>query len=87
MYGQTTSGKTYSMLGHQNDPGILPCSLRDIFTIVNKNRQLKYSIKCSYVEIHNEIIHDLLTNETNLKIKDDSKVIINYYNIYLYNNI
>lgn len=31
MYGQTTSGKTYTMLGSPQDPGILPCALRDLF--------------------------------------------------------
>jgi centromeric protein E len=31
MYGQTTSGKTYTMLGTQEIPGILPCAIRDIF--------------------------------------------------------
>ena len=31
MYGQTTSGKTYTMLGTSDIPGILPCAIRDIF--------------------------------------------------------
>jgi hypothetical protein len=31
MYGQTTSGKTYTMLGYQDNPGILPFALLDIF--------------------------------------------------------
>ena len=31
MYGQTTSGKTYTMLGSQDIPGILPCAIRDVF--------------------------------------------------------
>ena len=31
MYGQTTSGKTYTMLGTSEIPGILPCAIRDVF--------------------------------------------------------
>lgn len=31
MYGQTTSGKTYTMLGNESSPGVLPCAIRDIF--------------------------------------------------------
>jgi centromeric protein E len=31
MYGQTTSGKTYTMLGSESSPGVLPCAIRDIF--------------------------------------------------------
>jgi len=31
MYGQTTSGKTYTMLGSPDSPGILPCAIKDVF--------------------------------------------------------
>ncbi len=31
MYGQTTSGKTYTMIGNMENPGILPFSLLDLF--------------------------------------------------------
>ena len=31
VYGQTTSGKTYTMLGNINYPGILPCALKLIY--------------------------------------------------------
>ena len=36
MYGQTTSGKTYTMLGTPDAPGILPCAVRDVFLEINK---------------------------------------------------
>lgn len=36
MYGQTTSGKTYTMLGTQRDPGVLPHSLRTVFQEMQK---------------------------------------------------
>ena len=36
MYGQTTSGKTFTMLGTPDAPGILPCAVRDVFLEINK---------------------------------------------------
>ena len=77
MYGQTTSGKTFTMLGSPNSPGILPCSLNDIFIFVNKvrenNSNIIMNIYSSYIEIYNEKINDLLNNSNNLKLIDDKK--------------
>lgn len=36
MYGQTTSGKTYTMLGNPQDPGMLPCALKNLFSEIIK---------------------------------------------------
>ena len=77
MYGQTTSGKTFTMLGSPNNPGILPCALRDIFLKINKikneNKNINFKVYCSYIEIYNENIHDLLTDSNFLKLIDDKK--------------
>ena len=77
MYGQTTSGKTFTMLGSPNNPGILPCTLRDIFLKINKigkeNANITYKVYCSYIEIYNENIHDLLTDSNFLKLIEDKK--------------
>ena len=77
MYGQTTSGKTFTMLGSPNCPGILPCSLNDIFIFLNmlqkNNKNIIINIYCSYIEIYNEKINDLLNNSNNLKLIDDKK--------------
>ena len=77
MYGQTTSGKTFTMLGSPNNPDILPCTLRDIFIKINKiskeNPNINYKVYCSYIEIYNENIHDLLTDSNFLKLIDDKK--------------
>ena len=76
-YGQTTSGKTFTMLGSPNIPGILPCALNDTFIYVNKleqsNKNILVNIYCSYIEIYNEKINDLLDNSNNLKLIDDKK--------------
>eukprot|EP00359_Climacostomum_virens_P006452 CAMPEP_0204902852 /NCGR_PEP_ID=MMETSP1397-20131031/3921_1 /ASSEMBLY_ACC=CAM_ASM_000891 /TAXON_ID=49980 /ORGANISM="Climacostomum Climacostomum virens, Strain Stock W-24" /LENGTH=1040 /DNA_ID=CAMNT_0052071421 /DNA_START=20 /DNA_END=3139 /DNA_ORIENTATION=- len=74
MYGQTTSGKTYTMLGTPDLPGVLPCSVRDIFTAITTDTQFEYNVWASYLEIYNEQINDLLSpGSTNLKIKEDPK--------------
>jgi len=72
MYGQTTSGKTFTMLGTQKDPGVLPHSLRTIFHEIGKKTGFNFTISVSYLEIYNENISDLLVpDSTNLKIVDD----------------
>ena len=77
MYGQTTSGKTYTMLGDENSAGIVIYSLIDVFDRVkninlSKNTQ-KLKIVISYMEIYNEQVNDLLNpDQTNLKIVDAS---------------
>ena len=84
MDGQTTSGKTFTMLGTPENPGILPCAIRDVINYSSKETETgvsNYNIYCSYIEIYNENIHDLLTNSTNLKLVDDNKVKF-YYNLY-----
>ena len=43
MYGQTTSGKTYTMLGTQEIPGILPCAIRDIFNGIKNVNSIAYN--------------------------------------------
>ena len=77
MYGQTTSGKTFTMLGSPNNPGILPCVLRDIFLKIKKKKNekenIEFKVYCSYIEIYNENIHDLLTDSNFLKLIDDKK--------------
>ena len=77
VYGQTTSGKTYTMLGNINYPGILPCALKNLFDLLEhekKSHNFNYNLYCSYIEIYNEVIHDLIGNGTGCKITED----INY---------
>lgn len=54
--------------------GIIPRALSQLFAILSKNAQ-EFSIKLSFLEIYNEQLRDLLTNqnEEKLKLFDDGK--------------
>jgi len=60
-YGQTASGKTYTLSGSEEEPGIIPRAMRDVFGFIRQNPTREYLLRCSYLEIYNENIHDLLT--------------------------
>ncbi|GER49443.1 chromosome-associated kinesin KIF4A [Striga asiatica] len=60
-YGSTGSGKTYTMVGTQDDPGLMVLSLNTIFDLIEKeNRSDDFEVTCSYLEVYNEVIYDLL---------------------------
>lgn len=76
-YGQTSSGKTYTMVGpditDQVSKGLIPRISKTIFEgIQEAEPELEFSVKVSYCEIYLEKIRDLLdTRKTNLKIAED----------------
>lgn len=64
-YGQTGCGKTHTMIGKKNDKterGIIPNAFDHIFGYFDdaQNNKKKFLIRCSYLEIYNEQIRDLL---------------------------
>ena len=71
-YGATGSGKTYTMLGTGEQPGIMPRAITDLFNYVRGHGDKEYKIKFSYLEIYNENIRDLLGNEKKLDIREDN---------------
>ncbi|CAG9331157.1 unnamed protein product [Blepharisma stoltei] len=75
-YGQTSSGKTFTMTGVLNDKdlmGIIPRMIGDAFMkILNSDPHLEFSVKVGYCEIYMEKIKDLLEpTKNNLKIHED----------------
>ena len=70
-YGATGSGKTYTMLGTGEQPGIMPRAITDLFNYVRGHGDKEYKIKFSYLEIY-ENIRDLLGNEKKLDIREDN---------------
>lgn len=70
-YGQTSTGKTYTMKGDNINNGIIPLSIKNIFTRLQEASIIKHSIKVSYAEIYNETVNDLLnTSKRNLEIRE-----------------
>ncbi|KAF5377904.1 hypothetical protein D9615_006794 [Tricholomella constricta] len=59
-YGQTASGKTFTLSGDDTEPGIIPRAMRDVFGFIRRTPEREYLLRCSYLEIYNESIHDLL---------------------------
>uniref|UniRef100_A0A0D9XDU1 Kinesin motor domain-containing protein n=1 Tax=Leersia perrieri TaxID=77586 RepID=A0A0D9XDU1_9ORYZ len=62
-YGQTNSGKTYTMRGSANEPGIIPLAVRDLFKTIEEHLDREFLLRMSYMEIYNEEINDLLVPE------------------------
>ncbi|KAM7486192.1 hypothetical protein LguiA_002201 [Lonicera macranthoides] len=89
-YGQTGSGKTYTIWGpangllHENlssdQQGLTPRVFQQLFSRINEeqekhaDKQLRYQCRCSFLEIYNEQITDLLDpSQGNLQIREDVK--------------
>ncbi|XP_076820259.1 uncharacterized protein LOC143465709 isoform X2 [Clavelina lepadiformis] len=71
-YGQTSSGKTYTMFGSQTNPGIIPMAIHDIFTGIEKTPEREFLLRVSYLEIYNENLKDLLAKDfVTLTIRED----------------
>ncbi|TKY57917.1 Centromere-associated protein E [Spatholobus suberectus] len=62
-YGQTSSGKTFTMNGSETDAGVIPLAVRDIFATIETMSDREFLIRVSYMEIYNEEINDLLVVE------------------------
>lgn len=71
-YGQTSSGKTHSMLGSDADPGITPRAIRHVLQTVKDSRTRSYLVRAVYVEIYNDKIRDLLNPSAgDLAVRED----------------
>ena len=63
-YGQTGTGKTYTMQGPANDPGVTYRAVKDLFETAERAAMHGYnfSFRISVLEIYNERIFDLLVD-------------------------
>ncbi|XP_077587394.1 kinesin-like protein KIF15 isoform X2 [Stigmatopora nigra] len=84
-YGQTGSGKTFTMLGPSESDnfsdelrGVIPRSFEYLFFLINrevvKSQSKSFLCKCSFIEIYNEQIFDLLdTASASLFVRENIK--------------
>ncbi|XP_055993104.1 kinesin-like protein KIFC3 isoform X2 [Sorex fumeus] len=69
-YGQTGAGKTYTMEGTPDNPGINQRALQLLFSEVqDKASDWEYTITVSAAEIYNELLRDLLGQEPQEKLE------------------
>ena len=65
-YGQTGTGKTYTMEGDiasEEHMGIIPRSCKTFFEKLAEPQYVSSRVSCSYLEIYNEELSDLLINK------------------------
>ncbi|RKP07732.1 kinesin motor domain-containing protein [Thamnocephalis sphaerospora] len=78
-YGQTGTGKTYTMEGDLDDlegyhAGIIPRTLQRLFDVLESDTS-EYSVRLSYSELYNEELRDLLSpvhDDRKLRIFEDA---------------
>ena len=80
-YGQTSSGKTYTMQGSGSieegsvsGGGIVHMAAQDIFSHISKTQDRVFLVRASFVEIYNEEVRDLLgPNNSILQVREDPR--------------
>ncbi|CAL5326980.1 unnamed protein product [Camellia sinensis] len=76
-YGATGAGKTYTMLGTVENPGVMVLAIKDLF---NKIRQRScdgnHVVHLSYLEVYNETVRDLLSPGRPLVLREDKQGIV-----------
>lgn len=76
-YGATGAGKTYTMLGTVENPGVMVLAIKDLFAKV-RQRSLdgNHVVHLSYLEVYNETVRDLLSPGRPLILREDKQVSI-----------
>lgn len=84
-YGATGCGKTYTVSGSPDQPGIVFQAMQELFCKIEDLSDTKsFEISLSYLEIYNESIRDLLSPGTSTKklvIREDSENRISVANL------
>ncbi|EDW73593.1 uncharacterized protein Dwil_GK16568 [Drosophila willistoni] len=77
VYGATGAGKTFTMLGSDVYPGLTFLTMRDLFEKIQSQQELrKFDVGCTYLEVYNEQVMNLLTKSGPLKLREDSNGVV-----------
>lgn len=71
-YGQTGTGKTYTMEGVFNHPecrGVIPNSFEHIFSHIARSHNQQYLVRASYLEIYQEEVRDLISKDQSKRLE------------------
>ncbi|KZV54269.1 kinesin-4-like [Dorcoceras hygrometricum] len=68
-YGQTGTGKTYTMEGAPENRGVNYRTLEELFRLSKERNCMKYELFVSMLEVYNEKIRDLLVENSNQPAK------------------
>ena len=60
-YGQTGAGKTYTMNGTPDDPGVNRRAIAELLQMINKDDKLEVQLSATLAEVYNENVYDLLS--------------------------
>ncbi|GFZ12201.1 ATP binding microtubule motor family protein [Actinidia rufa] len=78
-YGATGAGKTYTMLGTVENPGVMVLAIKDLFTkIRQRSCDGNHVVHLSYLEVYNETVRDLLSPGRPLVLREDKQVMVEY---------
>jgi centromeric protein E len=68
-YGQTSSGKTHTLMGNVEQPGLTILAVHDVFAQISKTRIAESLVRVSYIEIYNETLQDLLQPDKSAELR------------------
>ncbi|XP_010120938.1 PREDICTED: kinesin-like protein KIF18A [Chlamydotis macqueenii] len=73
-YGATGAGKTHTMLGSPEDPGVMYLTMMALYNCMDQIKEDKIcNVAVSYLEVYNEQIRDLLVNSGPLAVREDAQ--------------
>ncbi|KAF8407877.1 hypothetical protein HHK36_007015 [Tetracentron sinense] len=76
-YGATGAGKTYTMLGTMENPGVMVLAIKDLFAkIRQRSCDGNHVVHLSYLEVYNETVRDLLSPGRPLVLREDKQGIV-----------
>ncbi|KAF7806316.1 kinesin-like protein KIN-8A isoform X2 [Senna tora] len=76
-YGATGAGKTYTMLGTMENPGVMVLAIKDLFSkIRQRSFDGNHEVHLSYLEVYNETVRDLLSPGRPLVLREDKQGIV-----------
>ncbi|KAJ6652652.1 hypothetical protein lerEdw1_011222 [Lerista edwardsae] len=71
-YGATGAGKTYTMLGSPEEPGVMYLTMTELYDSIDRMKEEKHcALAVSYLEVYNEQIRDLLVSSGPLAVRED----------------